>query len=108
MIYGNIEGIRKSILDTLEKLYDIRISRNSVCNEEVVDILCNATQYLNREVSVAINRKGSVISVAVGDSTTVEMPEIDIKDGKLSGVRIIHTHPNGNSRLSAVDISVKA
>ncbi|WP_411681041.1 GTPase HflX [Clostridium thailandense] len=105
MIYGNTEGIRKSILETLEKLYDIRISRNSVCNEELVDILCNVTRHLNREVSVAIDRKGNVISIAVGDSTTVEMPEIDIKDKKLCGIRIIHTHPNGNSRLSAVDIS---
>lgn len=105
MIYGNTEGIRKSILETLEKLYDIRISRNSVCDEELIDILCNVTRYLNREVSAAIDRKGNVISVAVGDSTTVEMPEIDIKDKKLCGIRIIHTHPNGNSRLSAVDIS---
>lgn len=105
MIYGNIEGIRNSILGRLEKIYDMRISKDSVLNEELVDILCNVTQYLNREVSVAIGRKGNIISVAVGDSTTVEMPEIDIKERKLSGVRIIHTHPNGNSRLSAVDVS---
>ncbi len=105
MIYGNIEGIRNSILERLERAYDIKIPRDSVCNEELIDLLCDVTRYLNREVSVAINRKGNIVSVAIGDSTTVEMPEIDVKEKKLSGIRIIHTHPNGNSRLSAVDMS---
>ncbi|MBC2581163.1 GTPase HflX [Clostridium sp. DJ247] len=105
MIYGNIEGIRKSILDRLENAYDLKLPKDSVCNEELIGLLCQTTTMLNREVSVAVDRKGNVVSIAVGDSTTVEMPEVDIKEKKLSGIRIIHTHPNGNSRLSAIDIS---
>lgn len=105
MIYGNIEGVRNSILQKLDEIYDIKIPRDSVCNEELIKIISEATMYLNREVSVAVNRKGNVVAVAIGDSTTVEMPEIDVKEKKLCGVRIIHTHPNGNSRLSAIDIS---
>ena len=35
----------------------------------------------------------------------VEMPNINISGNKLCGIKIIHTHPNGNSMLSALDIS---
>lgn len=105
MIYGNIEGIRNSVLDTLEKLYELDIEKENILNEELCSTICKATNIISREISVAIDRKGRVVSVAVGDSTTVEMPLIDIKEKKLSGIRIIHTHPNGISTLSALDIS---
>ncbi|NMM61147.1 GTPase HflX [Clostridium sp. P21] len=105
MIYGNIEGVKNSILEKLEKVYEMKMPKDSTCTEELTELLCDITTYLNREVSVAVTRKGAVISVAIGDSSTVEVPQIDIKERKLSQVRIIHTHPNGNSRLSAVDIS---
>lgn len=105
MIYGNTEGVRNFILDKLEQIYEMKIPKDSVCNEELIDIIAEATSYLNREVSVAVTRKGAVAAVAIGDSSTVEMPEIDVKEKKLCGIRIIHTHPNGNSKLSAIDIS---
>ncbi|MBK1809347.1 GTPase HflX [Clostridium sp. YIM B02505] len=105
MIYGNVEGVKNSILNELESIYDYKIPKYSVCIEEIVDKMAEVTNTLEREVSVAIDRKGSVVSVAIGDSTSVEMPLIDISEKKLSGVRIIHTHPNGVSNLSALDLS---
>lgn len=105
MIYGNIEGIRNTILDELEKIYDFKVPKYSVCTEEIVNIISDVSTKLEREVSVGIDRRGNVVSVSVGDSTSVEMPLIDIREKKLSGVRIIHTHPNGVSRLSALDLS---
>ncbi|WP_409068925.1 GTPase HflX [Clostridium sp. FAM 1755] len=105
MIYGNIDGIRKTVLEELEEIYEIKIEKNDIANEELIDILCKLTEQLNREISVGISRKGNVVAVSVGDSTTVEMPEIEIKSNKLSGIRIIHTHPNGNPKLSSVDLS---
>jgi GTPase len=105
MIYGNIEGIRNSYLDRLEKLYDIDLPKENVFTEELASVLCEVTGQIGREVSAAIDRKGRVVSVAIGDSTTVEIPLIDIKEKKLSAVRVVHTHPNGISMLSALDIS---
>ncbi|KOR24102.1 GTPase HflX [Clostridium sp. L74] len=105
MIYGNIDGIRKTVLEELEEIYETKIEKNDIANEELIDILCKLTEQLNREISVGISRKGNVVAVSVGDSTTVEMPEIEIKSNKLSGIRIIHTHPNGNPKLSSVDLS---
>lgn len=60
---------------------------------------------MDREISVAVDRRGKVVSVAIGDSTSVEVSMIDIREKRLSGVRVIHTHPNGFSNLSALDIS---
>ena len=105
MIVGNLEGIRKTILKRLESIYDFKVDRQSIANEEIIQIISEITGDINKEISVAIDRKGNILSVAVGDSSTVEMPIIDIKSKKLSGVRIIHTHPNGNSRLSSLDVS---
>jgi GTP-binding protein HflX len=105
MIYGNIDGVKNSILNKLDGACELKISKDCILSEELVDILVEVTQSLDREVSAAIDRKGKIISMAIGDSSTVELPIIDIREGRLSGVRIIHTHPNGNSRLSALDMS---
>ncbi|MGE5626528.1 MAG: GTPase HflX [Solirubrobacterales bacterium] len=105
MIYGNIDGIRDSVLKKLEGIYSMSIPKDMVCSEEVVQILQEVSLIVNREVSLAVNRRGNIISIAVGDSSTVEIPEISEKENRLCGIRIIHTHPNGNSTLSAVDIS---
>lgn len=105
MIYGNTDGIRNSVLNRLEKLYDENMPKTNVFTEELADVLCQITNQIGREVSAAIDRKGRVISVAIGDSSTVEMPLIDIREKKLSGVRVVHTHPNGVSMLSVLDLS---
>ncbi|MFT5871290.1 MAG: GTP-binding protein HflX [Clostridium sp.] len=105
MIYGNIDGVKNSILNKLENACEMRVSKDCILSEELVDILVEVTQDLDREISAAIDRKGKIISMAIGDSSTVELPIIDIREGRLSGVKIIHTHPNGNSRLSALDMS---
>lgn len=105
MILGAIEGIRKTILNKLESIYDYRVDKEALADSEIIRLICEVTEEVNKEISVAIDRKGKVVNVALGDSTTVEMPLLDVKEKKLSGIRIIHTHPNGNSRLSALDIS---
>ncbi|MGL5244335.1 MAG: GTPase HflX, partial [Sarcina sp.] len=105
MIYGNVDGIRNSILKELEELYKINVPKYSICTEDIIETITRISNHIEREVSVAIDRKGRVTGVAIGDSTSVEVPLMDIYEKKLSGIRIIHTHPNGVCRLSALDIS---
>ncbi|BDC02595.1 TPA: GTPase HflX [Clostridium perfringens] len=105
MIHGNTDGIRNSVLKELEELYKINVPKYIVCTEDMINIISRLSSQIEREISVGINRKGKVISVAIGDSSSVEIPLIDIHEKRLSGVRIIHTHPSGVSRLSALDIS---
>ena len=105
MIYGNIEGIKKSTLEELEGIYSIKNLKDEICNIEILNIISRVSSFIEREVSVGINRKGNVTSVAIGDSTSVEVPIIDIEEKRLSGIRVIHTHPNGYCNLSALDLT---
>ncbi|MFD3156194.1 GTPase HflX [Haloimpatiens sp. FM7330] len=105
MISGNTDGIKDSILSELEQIYNIQVDKNYILNGEIINIISSVTEIINREISVCISRKGKVISVSIGDSRSVEMPVIDVKERKLSSISIIHTHPNGNSNLSELDLS---
>lgn len=105
MIFGNIDGIKKTYLDELERLYKVKVLKDGACSVEIIEVISRLTSILDREISVAVDRRGKVVSVAIGDSTSVEVSMIDIREKRLSGVRVIHTHPNGFSNLSALDIS---
>lgn len=69
--------------------------------------MAELTGKINREIAVYINRKGNIIDVSVGDSSTVSLPEVEgRKDlARLVGVRCIHTHPNGEGMVSLVDLN---
>lgn len=106
-ISGNIESLRQSTLDEIEALYDLKLSRNEFLTAELTERLASLTDRINREIAVYINRKGAVTEISIGDSSTVNLMEVEGRRGtmRLSGVRCIHTHPNGDARLSAVDIN---
>lgn len=105
MIHGNTDGVKNVILEHLDSIYEIRSHKYEVCDREILDILKTVTERIGREISVAIDRKGMVTEVTIGDSASVELPVADVRDRRLSGIRIVHTHPNGISRLSALDLS---
>lgn len=105
MIYGNIDGVKKSAIEELDRLYKVKCPKDEVCSIEIIEVISRVSSFIEREVSVAIDRRGNIKSIAIGDSTSVEIETLDISEKKLAGVRIIHTHPNGMSNLSALDIS---
>lgn len=104
MIYTHLDSIKKSILDELEQLYDENIDDTFIFSENLIKKIVEISFKTNKEVSVCIDRKGKILSISIGESDNVEIP-LERADGKYSKVRIIHTHPNGNYNLSAVDIS---
>ncbi|MCC5464478.1 GTPase HflX [Pelosinus baikalensis] len=106
-IYGEVSGIRKSIINRLEELYEFTIPFGQVITSELAQNLIDLTDDLKRELVVYITRKGQVTCVAVGDVYTVTLPEIDGRRSanRLSGIRCIHTHPSGETELSGVDIA---
>ena len=65
MIYGNIEGIKKSFLEELEGLYRVKNLKDEVCNREIIEVIARISTLIMREVSVAIDRKGNITSVAI-------------------------------------------
>jgi GTP-binding protein HflX len=106
-IRGNLQSLKQSVLDELQALYSLDTDKSDFLPEELAVRLADLTGRINREIVVYINRKGSITDIGVGDSGTVSLGEVEGRRGKtrLSGVRCIHTHPNGDGRLSAVDIN---
>ena len=105
MIRGNIEGIRDSALQELEKLFDMELERDMFLPDRLLNVLVKHTQALNRELMVYLTRDGQVLEISVGSAASVSLPERSLRRNieRLSGIRCIHTHPGGDSRLSTID-----
>ncbi len=107
-IRGNIAGIRKSVLAEMEQLFhmDMELLRHQFASQPLLAAMADFTTRINREVMVYIARDGMVMEVLVGQHDRVGLPDIRVRRGKrrLTGVRCIHTHPNGAASLSHPDV----
>lgn len=107
MINGNVDGIKKSILDNLENLMNYKISRELILDEVVVHTLLDITEKINKEIIIIIDSSNTIIAVGVGDHKAASYPDIskNIKKKGLNGLISFHTHPNNNPKLSSADMS---
>ncbi len=103
----NTEGIKKSLLKRLENLKDLTVEKYQLASEEIIAEICDVTEETGKEIAVYIDRKGEVLDVSIGDENTVTLKDFNNRrsEDSLSGVRCVHTHPNGSGGLSDVDIS---
>ncbi|MEG0492533.1 MAG: GTPase HflX [Clostridia bacterium] len=106
-IHGNIEGIRKSVLEELSAIYDIQLQSDEFMPQDLMISLCGYSASLNREIALYITRFGEIADVMVGRSDSIELPDLRSRrsERKLSRMRCVHTHPNGSGELSDVDVS---
>ena len=106
-IHGNIEGIRKSVLDELTSLYDVQLEPGVFMPQELLNGLCGYSASLNREIAVYITRFGEIADVFIGRNDSIDLPDLRLRrsERRLSMIRCIHTHPNGWGELSDVDVS---
>ena len=81
-VYKWLNRFNPRCLESLEDIYSIKVPKYSLCTVEILEAIAEITGKINREISVVIDRKGKVLSVVVGDSSTVEIPIINIKDYK--------------------------
>ena len=105
MIKGNVDGIKDFILKELDSIYDITVTKNRVIEPEIIALIASISSRINREINVAIDRRGNIVEISIGDSSSVQLSLLNVQEKRLSGIRVIHTHPNGNPNLSSIDIS---
>ncbi|MDU4959692.1 MAG: GTPase HflX [Sporomusaceae bacterium] len=105
-IHGDLTGLRTNLCHELQQLYDYQVAPSEIVSQDLAERMAQLTAQLNREIAVYLNRRGQVTGVALGDSGTAPLPPVEGRRSlsRLSGIRCIHTHPNADSRLSAVDI----
>lgn len=106
-IYGNTLGIRDGMLAKLNELYAWETDDNEYLPKELMKLLAEYSCELNREIAIYMTRDGEIVNVSVGTDCDVELTDYRLRRNtkRLSCVRCIHTHPDGDGHLSDVDIS---
>ena len=105
-VQGNLQGLKSRIIKELEELYLVTVPTGQILTRELAERMLAITHAIGREVAVYLTRNGHVLAVAVGDSSTVSLPEHGSRrTHMLSGIRCIHTHPSGDTKLSMPDLS---
>ena len=106
MINGRTEGVKQNILEELELLFEAECPRSEFLTQEMADALAKYSCMLNRRFPSFLSRSGKVLDISIGSEDNVSLPVMRKRRGTmgLSGVRCIHTHPNGSAHLSDVDI----
>ena len=51
-----------------------------------------------------ISRKGQILDISCGDKNSAEL-YVEELGGRLTGSRVIHTHPSGSAKLSNMDLA---
>lgn len=103
----NKSGIKKTLINQLEDLKNESVDKDLFANEKIIDTICEITEKTGKEIAVFISRKGEVLDVEIGDGDTVTLKDLAGRrsEDSLSGIRVLHTHPNGSGMLSNVDLS---
>ena len=106
-IHGNTEGIRKSVLDELQTLYDAQLEPGVFMPQDLLEGLCGYSASMNREIAVYITRYGEIADILIGRCDHIDLPDRRLRrsEKRLSMIRCIHTHPGATGELSDVDIS---
>ena len=106
-VNGNIEGVRDAMLAKLDSLYTYELENGIYLPRDLMKLLAECSCAMNREIAVYLTRDGEIVNVAVGTDCDVELTDYRLRRNadRLSRIRCVHTHPDGDGRLSDVDLS---
>ncbi|HEY2366678.1 MAG TPA: GTPase HflX [Polyangiaceae bacterium] len=97
-IYGNTSGLSPSAKKTLERIYRRRVPIDMLVTPELQRSLVEASVETGRQVGVLVHRSGQVDYVIAGDAGKLDLPDVGrlrAAEGRLRGLRLIHTHVRG-------------
>jgi GTP-binding protein HflX len=99
-LYGNTSGLAPAAKKTLERIYRRRLPIDRLLTPELARSLADASMETGRQVGVLVHRSGQVDYVIVGDAGKLELPDVGrlrAAEGRLRGLRLIHTHVRGET-----------
>src|SRR5262249_8759212 len=97
-IEGNLQGLKPSQINRLEKLYQRRIHPREIVTQEFARHLTEISREIGRQVGVLVNRGGYVEYVVVGNARGIVLPDLKrtrVGVERFRGLRCLHTHLSG-------------
>ena len=106
-VNGNTEGVKDAMLARLDSLYGYELEDGAYLPRELMKLLAECSCAMNREIAIYLTRDGEIVNVAIGTDCDVELTDYRLRRNaeRLSRIRCVHTHPDGDGRLSDVDLS---
>ena len=104
-VHGRTGGLKSNQLKRLSNLYRRRVPPQAAATTELARAMADLTTEFGRGVCLLLDRRGRVVTVAVGDAADTPLPPTTGEArSRLSGLRLVHTHlkPTG---LSGTDLT---
>jgi len=106
-IYGHTTGLKKGLLQLVEKIYRRKVPADKVVTPELARYLAGLSSDLGRQLGILVHRSGAITHVIMGEANGVFIPELDsfpLGRRALRGLRFIHTHLR-NEPLNKEDLT---
>lgn len=98
--------------NSLKKEYKLKLqsfegktfNKSDFIDLELLKAMVEVTRATKLECAVFLTRKNVISNLIVGEHDKVSFACPEFNPNRLNGIRVIHTHPNGNGNLSNMDI----
>lgn len=107
-LQGNTDSVRKSTIEYIDAFIGASYDEGTMIPAGVAEMMRSFTCEYGREIAVCLDRRNTVLSVTLGEASSVssDTPDVGKRSAfRLSGVRQLHTHPNGAPTPSGVDLN---
>jgi GTP-binding protein HflX len=104
-VHGSLAGLRAQQRHNLALLYRRRVPPRAAISADVARAVAEVALDMGRPVSLLIDRRGRVVTVAAGDAADTPLPaSVGEAEARLRGLRLVHIHvkPGG---LSSADLT---
>lgn len=104
-VHGSLSGLKANQVQRLSHLYRRRVPPRSALTAELARAMGEIALEIGRPVSVLIDRRGRVLTVAAGDAADTPLPPtVGEAESRLRGLRLVHVHVKHNG-LSGPDLT---
>lgn len=97
------ESLKKEYKLKLQEFENKTFNKSDFIDLELLQAMVDVTKATKLECAVFLTRKNELKNLVVGENDKVNFSVDELVKNRLNGIRIIHTHPNGNGKLSEMD-----
>ncbi len=93
-LLGHVDGIKRSFIHRLEKLYQRRMRDGALVSYELAEELCELSLLIKREVTLLLDFQGRVELVVIGDAQELDQMPVALPAGSdgMAKRYCLHTH----------------